>query len=41
LRFSPSCPTNGIPNPVADQVVVETDWGILQSDLSGYVDCSL
>jgi hypothetical protein len=40
LHFSPSCPSNGIPNPVADQVIVETDWGSLQSELSGYVDCS-
>jgi hypothetical protein len=40
VHFAPICPANGTPNPVADQVVVETDWGTLQSGLSGYVDCS-
>ena len=40
VHFSPTCPANSGSNPVADQLVVETDWGTLQSDLSGYVDCS-
>jgi hypothetical protein len=40
LHFSPTCPSNGTPNPVTDQAIVETDWGSLQTTMSGYVDCS-
>ena len=40
LHFSPPCPLNGTTNQFTDQVKVETDWGTLQSGLSGYVDCS-
>jgi hypothetical protein len=39
VRFSPTCPS-APPYRATDQIKVETDWGDLTSDLSGYGDCT-